>query len=98
MTLREQFERLLRITLLVFILVAAGFLSAVTAIRIAIRGRIVQMPNVIGQPALQAQQTLAARSLRFRVADHIYSTLPVNDVVRQSPPPGEAIKVPQDAH
>jgi beta-lactam-binding protein with PASTA domain len=32
------------------------------------------------------------------VADRIYSTLPVNVVVRQSPRPGESIKVPQDAH
>jgi beta-lactam-binding protein with PASTA domain len=98
MTFGEQFERILRITLLVFILVAAGFLSAITAIRVAIRGRIVAMPNVIGQPAAQAQQTLASKGLRFHVADHLYSTQPVNTVIRQSPPPGEPIKVPQDAH
>jgi len=98
MTLREQFERLLRITLLVFILVAAGFLSAITAIRIAIRGRIVTMPSLIGQSAAQARQTLADRGLNFRVVDQIYSNLPVDAVVRQTPPPGETIKVPQNAH
>ena len=45
MSAREQFERFLRVTLLVFILAAAGFLSALTTVRIAIRGRIVSMPN-----------------------------------------------------
>jgi beta-lactam-binding protein with PASTA domain len=95
---REQFERLLRFTLLVFVLATAGFLSAMTAIRISIRGRIVSMPDVVGQPAAKAQQTLAAKGLQFRIADRIYSTSPVNVVVRQSPRPGESIKVPQDAH
>ncbi len=98
MTLREQFERLLRFTLLVFILAAACFLSAVTAVRIAIRGRVVTMPNVIGKPAAEAQATLAGKKLQFRVDDRIFSSLPINTVVRQSPAPGESIKIPQEAH
>jgi eukaryotic-like serine/threonine-protein kinase len=97
-TLGEQFERLLRATLLVFILAAACFLSAVSAVRIAIRGRIIAMPNVVGQTAVVAQQTLAAKRLQFKVADRVYSTLPLNVVVGQSPSAGESIKVPQDAH
>lgn len=95
---RERLERVLRISLLVFVLAAAGFLSAVTTIRIAIRGRIVTMPNLVGQPAPAAQRTLAARGLQLRVADRVYSSLPVNAVVRQSPPPGEEMKISQDAH
>jgi eukaryotic-like serine/threonine-protein kinase len=95
---RERLERILRFSLLVFVLAAAGFLSAVTTIRIAIRGRIVSMPNLVGQPAPQAQRTLAARGLQLRVADRVYSPLPVNAVVRQSPPPGEEMKISQDAH
>jgi serine/threonine-protein kinase len=95
---REKLERVLRFSLLVFVLAAAGFLSAVTTIRIAIRGRIVSMPNLVGQPAPQAQRTLAARGLQLRVADRVYSPLPANAVVRQSPPPGEEMKISQDAH
>ncbi len=56
MTLQEQLERLLRITMLVFVLAAASFLSALTAIRIAIRGRIVAMPNLVGKPVSDAQK------------------------------------------
>jgi eukaryotic-like serine/threonine-protein kinase len=98
MTLREQFERVLRVTLLVFVLAAAGFLSAVTAIRVGIRGRIVAMPNLIGQPVTEAQRALAAKGLQLRIADRIYSPFPVNTVARQSPSAGEQVKVSQDAH
>ena len=98
MTLRQQFERVLRATLLVFVLAAAGFLSAVTAIRIGIRGRIVAMPNLVGQPVTEAQRALAAKGLQLRIADRVYSPFPVNTVARQSPPAGEQVKVSQDAH
>jgi beta-lactam-binding protein with PASTA domain len=95
---RERLERVLRFSVLVFVLAAAAFLSAVTTIRIAIRGRIVGMPNLVGQTAPEAQRMLAGRGLRLRVADRIYSPLPVNTVVRQSPPAGEEMKISQDAH
>lgn len=95
---RERLERIVRLSVLVFVLAAAGFLSAVTTIRIAIRGRIVSMPNLVGQAAPEAQRMLAARGLQLRVADRVYSPLPVNAVVRQSPPAGEEMKISQDAH
>jgi serine/threonine-protein kinase len=84
-------------TLLIFVLAAAAFLSAVTTIRIAIRGRIVVMPNVVGQPVGQAQQILAAQKLRLRVADRIYDQHPVDTIIRQSPAPGEQIKTQENA-
>src|ERR1700758_5405466 len=95
---RERLERVLRVSLLVFVLAAAGFLSAVTTIRIAIRGRIVSMPYLVGKMAPDAQRMLAARGLQLRVADRVYSPLSVNAVVRQSPPPGDEMKISQDAH
>src|SRR5579863_3584061 len=95
---RERLERVLRISLMVFVLAAAGFLSAVTTIRIAIRGRVVAMPSVVGLSASAAQRSLGTRGLQLRVADRVYSSLPVNSVVRQSPPPGEQVKIGQDAH
>ena len=95
---RERLEHVLRLSVLVFVLAAAGFLSAVTTIRIAIRGRIVGMPNLVGQSESSAQHMLAARGLQLRVADRVYSPMPVNTIVRQSPPPGEEMKISQDAH
>ena len=49
MSLRERIEWVFRMGLLVFILAAAAFLSAVTAMRFAIQGREVTMPNLVGK-------------------------------------------------
>lgn len=98
MTLRERLEWVSRMALLVFILAAAAFLSAITAMRIAIHGREVNMPNLVGKNVSEANSLLRTRGLVLRVADRIYSELPINVVVRQSPPPGMLMKVSQQAH
>lgn len=98
MTLAEKLERLLRYALLAFVLAAAAFLSAMTTIRLAIRGRVVTMPNVVGKPLAEAQEILQAGGLQIRVADRTYNALPVNAVVRQNPVAGELVKLSQTAH
>src|SRR5436190_14261565 len=98
MTLRERVEWLARMTLLVFILASAAFLSAITAMRIAIHGREVTMPNLVGKNVSEASQMLQSRGLVLRVADRIYSDQPINVVVRQTPPAGLLMKVSQQAH
>jgi len=85
-------------TLLVFILAAAAFLSAITAMRIAIHGREVTMPNLIGKNVSEASQMLQSRGLVLRVADRMYSDQPINVVVRQTPTSGLLMKVSQQAH
>src|SRR5258706_6087110 len=98
MTLRERLEWLSRMTLLVFILASAAFLSAITAMRIAIHGREVTMPNLVGKNVSEARQMLQSRGLVLRVADRIYSDQPINVVVRQTPSAGLLMKVSQQAH
>jgi beta-lactam-binding protein with PASTA domain len=98
MTLRERLEWVTRMSLLVFILAAAAFLSAITAMRIAIHGRETTMPNLVGKNVAEANGLLISHGLVLRVADHIYSEFPINAVVRQSPPPGMLMKVSQQAH
>jgi serine/threonine-protein kinase len=98
MTFRERIEWLLRMCLLVFVLAAAAFLSAVMAMRFAIQGREVDMPNLVGKNSADVQALLGTLGLQLKVADRIYSDLPANSVVRQSPPAGEHMKVSQDAH
>jgi beta-lactam-binding protein with PASTA domain len=98
MTLRERLEWASRMALLVFILASAAFLSAITAMRIAIHGREVNMPNLVGKNVTEANSLLRSRGLVLRVADRLYSELPINVVVRQSPPPGMLMKVSQQAH
>jgi len=84
--------------LLVFILAAAAFLSAVTAMRFAIQGREVTMPNLVGKSSADALAILQGRGLQLKVVDRVYSSLAANAVARQSPPEGERMKVGQNAH
>ena len=98
MTLKERLEWVGRMTLLVFILASAAFLSAITAMRIAIHGREVRMPNLIGDNVSQADKSLRSKGLYLRVADRIYSDQPINVVIRQMPPAGMLMKETQEAH
>src|SRR5580698_1514472 len=98
MTIRERVEWLSRMALLVFILASAAFLSAITAMRVAIHGREVTMPNLVGKNVSEASQLLRSRGLVLRVADRVYSDLPSNVVVRQTPTAGLLMKVSQQAH
>lgn len=98
MTLRARIEWLFRMAFLAFVLASIAFLSALTAMRFAIQGREVVMPDVVGMKAINAQQTLQGRGVGMRVEDRIYSSLPVDSVVRQSPIPNMRVKIGQFAH
>jgi beta-lactam-binding protein with PASTA domain len=98
MTLREKLESLGQTALLVFILASAAFLSAITAMRIAIHGREVIMPNLVGKNVSEANGMLRSRGLVLRVADRVYSDQPINLVVRQTPSAGLLMKQSQQAH
>src|SRR5438105_2873223 len=98
MTLKERLEWLTRMTLLVFILASAAFLSAITAMRIAIHGREVGTPNLVGKNVGDVTSELRSRGLVLRGADRVYSEQAINTVVRQTPPPGLLMKVSQQAH
>ena len=98
MTFREKLESLGQTALLVFILASAAFLSAITAMRIAIHGREVIMPNLVGKNVSEANGMLRSRGLVLRVADRVYSDQPINLVVRQTPSAGLLMKQSQQAH
>jgi eukaryotic-like serine/threonine-protein kinase len=98
MTVRERIEWASRVAFLVFILASAAFLSAITAMRIAIHGRETTMPNLVGKDVGEASKALRSKGLLLRVADRVYSDVPINQVVRQTPPPGMLMKVSQQAH
>jgi beta-lactam-binding protein with PASTA domain len=98
MGLRDRFRWVLRMSLMLFILASVAFLSALTAMRYAIQGREVTLPDVVGKRAGDAQQILRARGIGMTVEDRIYSALPVDEIVRQSPPPNMTVKTGQFAH
>jgi eukaryotic-like serine/threonine-protein kinase len=98
MSIRERIEWAGRMAFLVFILASAAFLSAVTAMRYAIHGRETTMPNLVGKDVGEASKILRSKGLILRVADRVYSDVPINQVVRQTPTPGMLMKVAQQAH
>src|SRR5260221_11645969 len=98
MTIRERLEGLSRMVFLVFILASAAFLSAITAMRVAIHGREVSMPNLVGRNVAEAGQSLRSKGLLLRVAERGYSGLPINQGGREARPPGMFVKGCQQGH
>jgi eukaryotic-like serine/threonine-protein kinase len=98
MEFHERLQWLARLALMVFVLASAAFLSAITVIRIAIQGREVIVPDVSGKSLADAEATLHGRSLGIKIEDRVYSVLPSDAVVRQSPPSGVRVKVGQYVH
>ena len=98
MNFRERMHWILRMSLLAFILASVTFLSALTAMRFAIQGREVVMPDLVGMKSTQAQAILQGRKLGMRVEDRTYNQLPVDSIVRQSPAANTRVKTGQDAH
>lgn len=98
MTFRERMQWIFRMALLVFILASVAFLSALTAMRFAIQGREVSMPDLVGMKATQAQLILQGRKLGMTVEDRTFNNLPLDSVVRQSPAANTRVKTGQSAH
>jgi eukaryotic-like serine/threonine-protein kinase len=98
MVLRERLQWIFRMAVLLFILSSVAFLSALTAMRFAVQGREVAMPDIVGKGAVPAQQILHGRGVGMKVEDRIFSNLPLDTIVRQSPPPNVRVKTGQSAH
>jgi beta-lactam-binding protein with PASTA domain len=98
MGLKERVQWVARTALILFVLASIAFLSALVAIRYAIQGREVVLPNVVGQTQQSAEQQLGRLGVGFKVEDRVYSSLPIDQVVRQSPPPNTHVKAGADEH
>lgn len=84
--------------LLAFILTSVAFLSALTAMRFAIQGREVSIPDVVGKPSGEAEGILQGRGLGMKIEDRLYNPAPVDTIVRQSPAAGSRVKIGQFDH
>jgi eukaryotic-like serine/threonine-protein kinase len=98
MQFRERIEWLGRLALLVFVLASVAFLSAITTMRFAIQGREIDTPDLTGVALAKAQAQLASRGLSAEIEDRIYSSLPPDAIVRQSPQPRTPLKVGELVH
>jgi serine/threonine-protein kinase len=89
----SQFSRWSGITLMVAILIVASIVSALTAMRFAIRGREVTVPSVIGKTQAEAQELVQNSGLQFRVTSTRFSSeVPEGQVLQQDPATGTRLK------
>jgi beta-lactam-binding protein with PASTA domain len=89
----SRFSRWSGIVLMVAILGVAAIVSALTAMRFAIRGREVEVPPLAGKTADQAKEILARNGLLFKVASSQFSAqVPEGQILAQIPPSGTRIK------
>lgn len=90
----SQFSRWSGITLMVAILIVAGIVSALTAMRFAIRGREVVVPSLAGKTQEEAVEILKNVGLQIRVSGtgQFNPKVPEGHVLDQIPASGTRVK------
>ncbi len=82
-----------RFVLLVLVLVIVAMASALTAMRIAIHGREVVVPKLLGLTPSQAERLALQNGLLIYVEDRFYSAdVPEGRILSQSPEAGEKVR------
>src|SRR5215472_10843804 len=90
---QSQFSRWSSIVLMVAILMLSGLISALTAMRFAIRGHEVQVPKVTGKTKDEAEQILRGAGLKLKVSSQRFSSeIAEGRVLDQIPPSGTHLK------
>jgi beta-lactam-binding protein with PASTA domain len=86
----RQFFRML---LLALVLMTVALVSALTAMRLAIHGREVAIPKLVGMSPLEAERAGAASGLQVVVERQFYSAdIPEGKIMTQMPPPGTKVR------
>src|SRR5262245_22096761 len=81
------------IILMAAVLAVAGIVSALTAMRFAIRGREVAVPDLVGKTESEAKKLLDDRQLLLRVSSKRFSAdIPEGRIVDQIPAKGTRLK------
>src|SRR5437667_12067626 len=82
------------IILMAAILAVAGIVSALTAMRFAIRGREVAVPPLAGKTADEAKEIVSHNGLLLKVStSRISSKVPEGHILDQIPPSGSRLKI-----
>jgi eukaryotic-like serine/threonine-protein kinase len=86
----RQFFRML---LLALVLVTVALVSALTAMRLAIHGREVIIPKLVGMSPSEAERADAASGLQVVIERQFYSPdVPEGKIMTQVPPPGTKVR------
>src|SRR5258708_979407 len=86
----RQFFRML---LLALVLMTVALISALTAMQLAIHGREVTIPKLVGMSPLEAERAGAASGLLVVIERQFYSAdIPEGKIMTQMPPPGTKVR------
>jgi beta-lactam-binding protein with PASTA domain len=86
-------KRFIQLVLLVLMLVAVAMLSALTAMRLAIHGRQVRVPNVVGMSVQEARKAALRSALLLDREGGFYSRdVPEGRVLSQAPAAGTLVR------
>ncbi len=79
--------------LLVLVLMTVALISALAAMRLAIHGREVAIPKLVGMSPSEAERAGAALGLQVVVERQFYSAdIPEGKIMTQMPPPGTTVR------
>jgi beta-lactam-binding protein with PASTA domain len=82
-----------RFALLALVLVAVALVSALTAMRFAIHGQVVEVPVVVGLTPSDAERAVAGLGLQIEVERQYYSPqIPEGRIMTQMPQPGMKVR------
>lgn len=82
-----------RMLLLALVLMTVALVSALMAMRLAIHGREVTIPKLVGMSPLEAERAGAASGLLVVVERQFYSAdIPEGKIMTQMPPPGTKVR------
>src|ERR1700719_882526 len=82
-----------RLVLLALVLLVVALVSALTAMRLAIHGREVAVPDLVGKSPAEARIIAAQSGLDINVERQYYSpTIPEGKILSQLPPAGSQVR------
>jgi len=82
-----------RFVLLSLVLLVVALVSALTAMRFAIHGREVSVPNLVGKTPMEARRITDAAGFQMEIERQYYSaTVPEGRVLSQLPTPGTQVR------
>jgi beta-lactam-binding protein with PASTA domain len=86
-------RRFFRMLLLALVLMTVALISALTAMRLAIHGREVSIPKLVGMSPFEAERASAALGLQVVIERQFYSPdVPEGRIMTQMPPPGTKVR------
>jgi eukaryotic-like serine/threonine-protein kinase len=92
-SLQGKLLRVVRWSFLAGILALAGFVSCLTAMRFAIRGSEVTVPDLMGRTVRDADRLVALSQLQLELESHRFDERVESDhIVAQAPTPGSKLK------